>query len=67
MSNEDKDKLSNLIKYDGELEMLEDWLINPRIDKDDYSILDCKIGKEKIEGRNTELSCKLVDGSIESK
>ena len=65
--NEDKQKLSNLRKYDEELEMLEDWLINPRIDKDDCLMLDCSIGKEQIEGRNTELSCKLVDGSRESK
>ena len=35
LANEDKEKLSNLRKYDEELEMLEYWLINPRIDKDD--------------------------------
>ena len=34
--NEDKGIFSNLKKYDKELEMLEYWLINPRIDKYDY-------------------------------
>ena len=65
LDNEDKKKLSNLIKYDEELEMLEDWLINPRIDKDDCLMLGCSIGKEQIEGRNVELSCKLVDSNRE--
>ena len=67
MANEDKEKLSNLRKYDEELEMLEYWLINPSIDKDDCSMLDCNIGKEQIENQNTEFSCKLEDGSKDSK
>ena len=46
LANEHKEKLSNLKKYDEELEMLEDWLIDPRIDKYDCLMLDCSIGKE---------------------
>ena len=67
MANEDKYKLSNLRKYDEELEMLEYWLINPRIDKNDCLMIDCSIGKEKIEGQNIELSCNLVDNNKASK
>ena len=47
--------------------MLEDWLINPRIDKDDCLMFDCSIGKEKIAGKNTELFYNLVDNSRESR
>ena len=36
LATEDKEKLSNLREYDEELKMLEDWLFNPRIDKDYY-------------------------------
>ena len=67
MANEDKVKLSNLKKYDEELEMLEDWLINPRIDKDDCLMLVCSVGKEQIEGQNIKMSCELVDSSRESR
>ena len=45
LANEDKWNISNLIKYDEELEILKDWLINPRIDNDDCLILDDSIGK----------------------
>ena len=38
LANEDKEKFSNLKKYNEELEMLEDWLINPSIDKHDCLI-----------------------------
>ena len=61
--NEEKGIFSNLRKYDEELEMLEDWLINPRIDNDDRLMFDCSI--RKIGGQNTGLSCNLVDSSIE--
>ena len=37
-ANEDKEDLSNFRKYDEELEMLEVWLINPRINKYDCLI-----------------------------
>ena len=46
LDNKDKKKLSILRKYDEELEMLEDWFINPRIDKNDSLMLNCGIGKE---------------------
>ena len=58
LANEDKDKLSNLIKYDEELRMMEYWLINPRINEDDCLILGCNIGEENKEGQGIELSCK---------
>ena len=67
MANGNKEKFSNLRKYDEELEMLEYWLINPRIDKDDCLIFYCIIGKEQIAGKNTELFYNLVDGSKESR
>ena len=60
MVNEDKIILSNFRKYDEELEMLEDWLINPRIDKHDCLMFDEIIGEEKIAGKNTELFYNLV-------
>ena len=65
LANEGKGKFSNLRKYDEDLEMLEDWLINPRIDIDDFLMFDCSISK--IEGQNIELSCNLVDSSRESR
>ena len=34
LANGDKENFSNLRKYDEELEMMEDWLISPRIDND---------------------------------
>ena len=67
LDNRDKEKFSNLREYDKELKMLEDWLVNPRIDKDDFLMFDCSIEKEKIEVQNTELSYNLVDSSRESK
>ena len=38
--NEDKGKFSNFGNYDEELEMLEDWLINSRVDKHDFLMFD---------------------------
>ena len=67
LANEDKEKCSNLRKYNEELEMLEDWLIIPRIDKDDCLIFDCNIGKEQIAGKNTKLFYNLVDRSRDSR
>ena len=61
------EKFSNLRKYDEELEMLEDWLINPRINKDDCLMFDCNIVKEQIEGKSAELFYNLVDISRESR
>ena len=48
LTNEEKENISNPRKYDEELEMLEDWLINPMIDKDDCLMFDCSIEKENI-------------------
>ena len=45
LDNEEKGIFSNLRKYDEELEMLEDWLINPRIDNDGYLMFDHSIIK----------------------
>ena len=45
VSIENKENLSNLKIYDEELEMLEDCLINPRIDNDECLIFDRKIRK----------------------
>ena len=59
------ENFSNLGKYDEELEMMEDWLINPRIDNDDCLIFDRSI--RKIQGQNIGLSCNLVDSSRESR
>ena len=47
-ANRDKQKFSNLKKYDEELEMMEDWLINPRIDNYDCLMFDRSI--RKIQG-----------------
>ena len=51
MVNEDKGNLSNFRNYVEELEMLEDWLINLRIDKDDCLMFDESIGKKQITGK----------------
>ena len=67
MASEDKENLSNLRKYNEGLEMLEYWLVNPRVDKDDCLMFDCSIRKEQIAGKNTRLSCNLVDSNRESK
>ena len=40
-ANEENEDLSNFKKYDEELGMLEYWLINPRIDKDDCLMHAC--------------------------
>ena len=47
--------------------MLEDWLIDPNIDKDDCLMFDDGIGKEKTIGKITELFYNLVDSSRESR
>ena len=46
LANEDKGIFSNLGKYDEELEMLEDWLFNPRIYKNECLMFDDNIEKE---------------------
>ena len=62
LATEDKQKLSNLREYDEELNMLEDWLFNPRIDKNDYlmyaniEMFSGTIGEEKMESQGIELS-----------
>ena len=54
LATEDKEKLSNLTEYDEELKMLEEWLFNTRIDKDDclmypsIEMFSDNIGEEKI-------------------
>ena len=63
LDNEDKDKISNLKKYDEELEMLEYWLIDTRIYKYVFLMLYCSIGKEHIEGQNIKMSCEPVDNN----
>ena len=65
LDTKDKENLSNLIKYNEELEMLEYWLINPRIDKYDCLMFDDIIGKENMAGKITELFNNLVDSSRE--
>ena len=61
-ATEDKEGLSNLKKYNEELEMLEDWLINPRIDKDGFlmyasiEMFSDNIGEEKMGSQGIELS-----------
>ena len=47
--------------------MLEEWLINPRVDKHDYLMFDDNIGKGKKIDKSTELFYNLVDSSIESR
>ena len=46
--------------------MLEDWLINPRVDKHDCLMFDDSIGKEWTIGKSTELFYNLVDSITES-
>ena len=46
LATKDKGKFSNFINYDEELEMLEDWLINPRVDKHECLMFDDSIGKK---------------------
>ena len=59
---EDKEKLSNLREYDEELKMLEDWLVNTRIDKDDclmYASIEMfseNIGEDKLGIQGIKLS-----------
>ena len=67
MVNEDKGNFSNFRNYDEELEMLEDWLINPGVDKHVCLMFDDSIGKEQIEGQSTELFYNLVDNSRETR
>ena len=45
--------------------MLEDRLINPRVDKHDCLMFDRNI--RKTQGQNIGLSCNLVDSSRESR
>ena len=45
LASEDNGIFSNLGKYDEELEMLEDWLFNPRIYKNECLMFDESIGK----------------------
>ena len=48
--------------------MLEEWLINPKFDKDDCLMFnDCSIEKEQITGKDTKLFYNLVDSSRESR
>ena len=62
LATEVKEKLSNLREYDEELKMLEDWLFNPRIDKDDclmYASIEMfsdNIREEKMGSQGIELS-----------
>ena len=65
--NEEKGKIFKFRNYDEELEMLEDWLINPRVDKHDCLMFDDNIGKEKTVDKITELFYNLVDSSRESR
>ena len=65
MVNGDKEIFSNLGKYDKELEMMESYLINPRVDNDDFLMFDSSIRKIQVE--NIGLSCNLVDRNRESR
>ena len=67
MANEDKGKFYNFRNYDEELEMLEYWLINPRVDKNDFLMFDENIRKEYTTGKRIELFYNLVDRSRESR
>ena len=64
-----KQKVSFLTSrnYDEELEMLEDWLIDPKIDKDVCLMFDESIEKEQTSGKSTELFYNLVDSNKESR
>ena len=63
--NEEKGKFCNFRNYDEELEMLEDWLINPRVDKHDCLMFDDRIRKEQTMDKSTKLFYNLVDCSRE--
>ena len=65
--NGDKENFSNFRNYDEELEMLEDWLINPRVVKHDCLMFDGSIGKEQTIDKSTKLFYNLVDSSKESR
>jgi hypothetical protein len=39
MEDEGRHSYIVIIDFEGELRMLEDWLINPRIDKEEYNIV----------------------------
>ena len=67
LSSEDKENLSNLRNYDEGLHMLEDWLINTKIDKDDCLMFDDSIGEQQIAGNDTELFYNFVDSSKKTK
>ena len=67
LDNEDKGIFPNLRKYDEELEMLEDWLINPRVDKHDCLMFDDNIRKEQTTDKSTKLFYNLVDSNRESR
>ena len=67
MATKDKGNFSKFRNYDEELEMLEDWLSDPRIDKDDYLMFDDSIRKEQTTNKRTELFYNLVDSSRESR
>ena len=47
--------------------MLEDWLINLRVDKHDCLMFDDNIGKEQTTDKSTELFYNLVESSRESR
>ena len=67
LTTEDKEEFSNFRKYDEELKMLEDWVNNPRIDKDNCLMFNYNIEKEHIESQNTELFYNLVDKNRNSR
>ena len=47
--------------------MLEDWLINPNINKDDCLMFDDSIGKDKTLDKITEFFYNLVDSNRDSR
>ena len=63
LANYDRGRLFYFRKYDEELQQIEDWLLNPRIDQVDHlmgkniEMFSCSIGKENMEGKDMELSC----------
>ena len=65
--NEDKGKFSNFRNYNEELDMLEDWLLNPKIDKDDCLMFYCSIRKEQTIDKSIELFYNLLDSSTKSR
>ena len=52
LANGDKEIFFNLRKYDKELEIMEDWLINTRIDNGDCLMFDSCI--RKIQGQKLD-------------